>query len=467
MKLSLPLKTISFFMILALLACSGSKSMYKKGKKLDEAGLSYEAAHFYIQALQRNQRNDDAIIALKTTGQKVLDEMYAKFYQFYADRKDKDAVYAYLEAKNFKELVENLNVKLSEADYYEEYYNQVKENYIKELYLAAQTELDNENFAGAEVYLHEIQQLEPSYKDVDQLKRFAFVEPRYRKALDAYDNDKYRTAYFLFEEILEQAGDYKESRALKDISQENAQYTIGFVQFENKSGIDGVEATLSGIIMRDLMNSNDPFLRILDRSMTERIINEQKLGMTGIIDEKTAAKAGELLGAKAILVGTVSSAVKKEGKLHSMRKKGYLGKPVTKVNAETGKKYTDMTYTKVYYTDYTKKNEVSCTFQYRLISAETGEILLSDVVTQHMEDEVAYSTFHGDSKYLYKGTWAHQKKVDKEGDKIYNSYSSKREIDRQLKADREVESAEILATRIYRKLAQQVAQKIKNFNPEA
>ena len=75
--------------------------MYKKGVKLDEAGLHHEAAGFYINALQKKASNSDAIVALKKTGQKVLDDYLADFYQFYADKKHKKAVYAYHEASAF------------------------------------------------------------------------------------------------------------------------------------------------------------------------------------------------------------------------------------------------------------------------------------------------------------------------------------------------------------------------------
>ena len=439
--------------------------MYKKGKKLEEAGLSYEAANFYIDAIKRNGKNSDAIIALKKTGQVVLDDFYSKFYQFYADGKHKDAVYAYLDADNFKIKVERLGVRLESAPYYANYYKEVKEVYIKELYVVAQQDLDNENFAGAEVSLQEIQKLEPSYKDVEKLKRFAFVEPRYRMALVAYDNYEYRKAYYLFEEIINNGGDYKESKVLKDISQENAQYTVGFLKFTNNSNVAGAENAISGAIISNLMRYNDPFLKVLDRSITDKIISEQRLGMSGIVDEKSAAKAGALLGAKAIVIGTVSSSVKNNGKLRKQSKTGYLGRPVTKTNKETGKKYTDMVYSKVYYYSYNQKNSVSCTFQYQLISAETGEVLLSDVITKTMSDKISYSTFNGDSKYLYSGTWISQTKTNK-NDKIYNSYSAKRELNKSLKGKQEIKTANAMADAIYREIASAVAIKIKNYNPE-
>ena len=143
-----PMRTITIAVQLLIItalsiACSGSNGLYKKGQKLDEAGLHYEASNFYIDALQRKSSNSDAILALKVTGQKVLDDYYAVFYQYYSDKNLKKAVYAYLEADNFKSKVTSVGVKLTSADYYEDYYKEVKTLYIHELYENAQKEFLN------------------------------------------------------------------------------------------------------------------------------------------------------------------------------------------------------------------------------------------------------------------------------------------------------------------------------------
>jgi len=448
-----------------LVSCSGSKAYYKKGKKLEEAGLNYEASNFYISSLHRNTGNSDAVVALKRTGQIVLDDLYADFYKYYADEKLKQAVYAYIEASDFEKKVKDVNVRLSSADYYEDYYNEVKATYIQQLYNQAQKDLDNESFVEAENKLKEIQKLEPSYKNVSELEKFAFVEPRYRLAISAYDNKEFRKAYFIFEEIVQTSGNYKESKELMAISKENARYTIGILKFENKSRVNGIDVAISGSIVRDLMSFNDPFLVVIDRTVTDQIISEQKLGMTGIIDQNSAAKAGELLGAKAILVGKIVSARKENGRLMKQSKTGYLGKPVKKVNPETGERYTAMVYSKVYYYTYKQKNVVSCTFQYQLISAETGEILISDMIEESFSDEIGYSSFNGDTKYLYKGSWTSQTKKNA-NDKVYNSYSAKKELDRALRARKDIRSVESLSNELFKKISKQAAIKIKNYNPE-
>ena len=84
MKSSL-LGLFSFSLILALAftSCNSSKSYYKKGTQLKQAGLQDEAAEFYLLALQKNANNVDARIALKQEGQKLLEFMGQDFYKLY------------------------------------------------------------------------------------------------------------------------------------------------------------------------------------------------------------------------------------------------------------------------------------------------------------------------------------------------------------------------------------------------
>ena len=48
-------------------------------------------------------------------------------------------------------------------------------------------------------------------------------------------------------------------------------------------------------------------MQVVEREALERILNEQNLSMTGLIDDKSAVKIGKLLGADVILVGRGSS----------------------------------------------------------------------------------------------------------------------------------------------------------------
>ena len=457
---------IFLFLFLFIVAgCSGSKGLTKKGHKLNEAGLYQEAARYYYDALLRKSTNVDAQIALKETGQKVLNDQLADFYQAYGADEHKKAVYTYREALQYQKRVDRVGVTLDIPDYYESYYDESKNKYLAVRYQEAQSALDEERFTEAQSILKEMAKLDPDYEEVKELKQYATVEPLYRKGVEALENDRNRTAYNYFKQILDEGVSYKDSEELMGIARENALFTIGMLPFENNSRVRGVSDAISAKILSSIVKKNDPFIKIIDREHTQTILDEQMLGLTGAVDEQSAANAGELLGAKAILAGKVISASSTEGRLQRSVKKGYVSRSVKKQNKETKEYYTVTEYDKVNYYEYRKRNAISCSFQYRLISSETGEVLISDLIELTEEDETHYATYDGKARNLYSGIWKYQSKNSGE-DKINKSYSQRRQLQSLLKANRDVRSVESLSNDLYKKIGKRVARKITNFNPE-
>lgn len=451
---------------MALAACSGSKSIYKKGANLQKAGLEQEAANFYIDALKRNRTNEKAIIALKTTGQRVLDDKYGQFYRAYTDERHRDAVYAYLDAIDFNKNVEQVGVKLSLVPYYESYFLESRDIYLTELYEKAENALNSENFQDAEANLRIIRQLDPSFKDVEQLSQFAFVEPRYRMALRAYDEGNYRKSYELFKEVTDKTGGYKESREYLDLSLESAQFTIGMMSIENTTGISGIENAIYGSILREIQNLNDPFIRLVDRKNTNTLLNEQFYNMSGGVDRRTAEQTGRIMGTQAILVGKVISAKRSQGNLIRHNRPGWLGKEVTAIDPVSKAKVVTLAFTKVYYQEFEQENTVNCTFQYQLISTITGEVLMSDLVEVRLKDEVSYASFNGDARLLYSGVWTNQQR-DQPNDRRFDTPAQKRELDRKLRARRDIKNVDELMSELYQQTGIRVAAKLKDFNPES
>lgn len=457
---------IILFIAISITACSGSKSYYKKGKKLDESGLSLEAANFYIESLNRKRSNADAIIALKTTGQKVLDDKLATFYKNYSAERFHDAVYNYLDAQDFKSKVMQVGVSLNEAPYYADYYQKVKNIYIAELYDDAQEFLDQEQFDEAEELLNEVKMLDPKYKNVNTLHNFAFVEPKYRQALHNYDGQHYRKAYFLFKEINKYVPDgYKESKDYQQLALESAQFTIGILPFENATQVTSVESGISASTISAIHNLDDPFLKLVDRSQSDKILEEQLYNMSELVNQEYAQETGNALGTNAILVGKVITANKTDGKKRRERKNGWLGKEVKYVDITTGATKKKIVYSKVYYYEYEQERQINCTFQFQLISASTGEILASDIIEVTKRDHINYATFDGDARLLVPGFWKYLNKKDP-SDKIYNSYSYKKAIDQKLKARRNLRSMSDLAGDLYEEVGEAVARQVGTYNPE-
>ena len=90
---------------------------------------------------------------------------------------------------------------------------------------------------------------------------------------------------------------------------------IGVVSFENKAPYAQARIgnTATDIMITELVKSGK-FI-VVERDKMDKLMEEQKLGQSGVIDPNTAAKVGKILGLNAIVTGSISQfGVKSEGK---------------------------------------------------------------------------------------------------------------------------------------------------------
>ncbi|MDA3850035.1 MAG: hypothetical protein PF447_02055, partial [Spirochaetaceae bacterium] len=66
---------------------------------------------------------------------------------------------------------------------------------------------------------------------------------------------------------------------------------------------DALALAVREMILADL--SSMDFLILVEREELERILEEQRLGLSGLLDQETASEAGELLGARYLLTGSL------------------------------------------------------------------------------------------------------------------------------------------------------------------
>jgi TolB-like protein len=83
--------------------------------------------------------------------------------------------------------------------------------------------------------------------------------------------------------------------------------TVAVLNFKNNSGmfsLDALEKSIPEMLKTELARSS-PHLLVLERQKLETILQEQALGQTGVIDEKTAQTVGQLVGAQYLLTGEI------------------------------------------------------------------------------------------------------------------------------------------------------------------
>lgn len=122
---------------------------------------------------------------------------------------------------------------------------------------------------------------------------------------------------------------------------------VGVVDFENKTayGQQRLGQAASDILITELVKTGK-FI-VVEREKMNKLLEEQKLGMSGAIDPNTAAQVGKILGLSAIVTGAISN--------FGVR--------------TTGSDYLIA---------QSKRQEASCTVDVRVVDAETGQVLFAD-----------------------------------------------------------------------------------------
>lgn len=386
---------------LGMASCSGSKSMAKKGEKLDAGGLYAEAADMYLQSLMRNRNNVDAKIGLKKNGQLLLnDKLGAFFRSFAAGDSKEEAVNAYLAAKSYADRAGQYGVVLDIPANYTADFNDVKGRYLVEQYEKGQELMAAKDYKGAEAVFARITALEPSFKDSGKLQDVAYLEPLYTSGKDALEQGHYRKAYTDLEKVTAKDAAYKDAAALKADAVTRGRYAIAVLPFGGTRKGEAVRA--QALAMNSLTGIDDPFIKVVDRENMERILEEQRLSMSGVIDEATAVSAGKLIGAQAVLMGTLVDYREETGTVKRGTRDGFR-KYEQRVPDPNNPGQTMMVarYAPVKYTEYQQENKVIASFSYKLVSLETGEVLLSKLVDRTVSDMARYASYDGQANVLY------------------------------------------------------------------
>jgi curli biogenesis system outer membrane secretion channel CsgG len=122
---------------------------------------------------------------------------------------------------------------------------------------------------------------------------------------------------------------------------------IGVVDFQNKTtyGANRLGTAASDVLITQLAKSNR-FI-VVERDKLDKLMAEQKLGMSGAIDPGTAARMGKILGLNAIVTGAISQ-------------------------------FGEQTEGSEYLITQSKNQVVKCTVDIRGVDVETGQVLYAD-----------------------------------------------------------------------------------------
>lgn len=456
-----PIKSSLAVLALAagLLACSGSKSFSKKAAQLDASGMYAEAADMYLQSVVRNQKNVEGKIGLKKTGQQLLNDKLSTFFRSYSMGDKAQAVSAYLAAKDYADRVARAGVVLDIPDHYRTEFEEVKGQHLVDLYTQGQSLLEQKNYTGAEALFARIGQLEPGYKDAGSLQNVAYLEPLYIAGSNALKAAQYRKAYEELGKVIAKDATYKDAASLRQQAVDQGRFAVAVLPFSGPKDQAGAASTVQAYATTALTEVNDPFLSVVDRENIDRILEEQRMGMSGVVDERTAVSAGKLMGAQAVLMGNVISYRELAGKMRQSTKDGYESYQVKQLNKETNEHYYTTSYKPVKYVEYYQENKAVISFSYKLVSLETGQVLFSRIVDKETTDHAWYANYDGNRQLL----------VPMLNGAVNTNTNARRELTQLLNNPRTVKSTVVLGNDLIRTacsdMAAQIRQELANKLP--
>jgi thioredoxin-like negative regulator of GroEL len=323
---------------------------------------------------------------------------------------------------------------------------------LNERYKEGSLLLIDENFNDAAEALGQVFHRDPAYKDVKTLYTEARNEPVYRQAAVWIEEEKCRSAYYAYEQIIADAGKYKDADKLKDDALECAQYPIAIQTPVIRKSKSQANSFLS-LLNNKLLKLKSPFLKIYNLSAINSRLDESLKGPAGHIDHKVLRNLYVQNNIKAILVCEFTKFETVTGKENREQQTGFERLVMKSASGET------TIYDKrVKYTEVSRENRVAVSLTFKLISTETGEILLSDRAGKNEEERTEYATYSGNKDKLYPATYSNGAYSLNE-----NGY---RKLQKLLKEPHDIRSTNELVNSAFKDITKNIAVEIDNFNPE-
>lgn len=455
LRQSLLIISFAFLATLSLFSCA-SQRYTKKAAKFEAAGLHEDAADYYYEAVKKKPGNIDAKLGLRKTGQQTLDKKLKAVKDAYQQSDFEDVVYYYIAAKKYDDKIDRAGVDLTFPEIYRAYYDEAKQDFLTTLYNEGLNKLNREEFKDAQQVFQEIIDIEPNYKDAAEKYTIAKTEPVYREANTYYENEMYRSAYYAYDKIIRETGNYKQALPLKNDAREKGTISLLVSEFDfaHQSYLQTAKIITSGIKSR-LNEIDNPFIKIIDEAAVH-----DRIYKNGKIDRQAA----KLMGINSILSGKVIYIQKTSGRLQKETKKGYLENYRTTVNSE-GKTVKTPDFKKTEYTQYKQANSAQLQMDFSLVSTENSEVIISDLFKLNKTDEVNYARFEGNKDKLVPGYWK-SKSYQSKADVIKDNYSDKKALKKLLSADRTPKTVSAIIGELTDESVRKTVNKIDNFNPE-
>lgn len=413
-----------------------------------EENESYEkAADFYYRSYQVKANNAKTIQGLERTSPKLLEAKLKDFSKNYNAEQYELAIDLFEEARDYQLKLNRVGMDLSISKFYTDKYEDTKDILAEEYYKAYNESYRKEEYKKALDQLNKSIAYRPDYKDSQQrllkLKEILKVEKAeslYQSASEKYNQKDYRGAYLGFMEVSKNKANYKNTESLKSQALKKGMIRIGIFEFKNDTSAKGAGGALYSYVTTNIVNHGSPFVQLIERDNLDKLLKEQKLGMSGIVDQSTASSAGKLIGLDYVMLGRMVSVTQSDGQIRARSVPCYEMYSVRNNNGEIEQRGRNTSFTL-----YEGTNRVVLEAKYQLVNVETGEIVLDELLSSSASDNVRYATYYGDYTRL---------SMTNSGGSVFGQIFPQRVDQSLFVANRNLKSLEEMQAPILRKLSE-------------
>jgi tetratricopeptide (TPR) repeat protein len=396
---------VYFLWLIGLLffaSCDPSKQYLKLGNAAFEQGDMDAAANYYYNILLIKPNHIEAMQALQKSGGFVLQNKFSAFNKYVIEKEDEKAIKQFLSCRKYFAKCQSVGVELPWVSMYDPIFEDLKNEFITKQYDVGVSHLNNNKYDLAEQVFTKISEIDSTYKDATVLRLKSILEPLYLHGQKMLNLAQYKEAYRDFEKVVKLDQTYKNALNLKEEALIKASIGLGILPVQNQTKIQGFDTRLYQQIIATLVQHKNPFLRVVDRSSLESMLREQSLGMSGMVDPESAAKAGKVIGLKYVLMTAISDLVYEDDGVRKDSLEAFEAySELIPSQIPNGLPQTITRFKKVKYQDQFQKRRLYYRVFYQLVSTQTTQVVASNVLSEEVSDEVHFASYAGNVNALY------------------------------------------------------------------
>ncbi len=415
----------------------GQKRLLKDAAELEDQGLYKKSFAKYVEAMHQNTTRKVTRDGMIRCSVKLTDEWLSDFLILKDNYGDASVLKLIKQIERHQKQLEYFGIKstLNESNINE--LESYKKSTLSLWYTNAVRFIENGNYERAGDLFNRIIEIDENFKDAKIKVQEILKAPVLKEAKVALEHRQISRAWQLLTQIQPDNIDYFE--ALKLMKRIKERYTMTICVIESH----GYDYRLREAIIAALSAYDSPFIQLVERSELPVIIDEQKLGISGLLNDQTAAEVGELTGAESILFLNITTYYMEAGTPSKAQKTAYKKRNIGGL----------IEYEPVFYSELIQNNKLFIALNIKLVSTERGEILHSDLITHDQLNSIRYAEYNGSYEELYPVV----------GDLIYKSGPERIAFFKLFESKNRNISFHKLETDAQQEIAEKVANSVENY----